>query len=695
MLMLMSSSTLDKPRSVPGASEGAEGATSERVTARGRVRRGARVSLAERVGGLAAFRRWYWSLVPLLTIAAYATVVRIGFLSEDMGLNRISQGEVGWQALLPNDGLRFYRPLGFLLTWRINWPLFGLNPFPYHLEGLLVHAAAAWVLGLWLADITGKRWLGWLAGVLFGVFPLNMEAVGWLATQWDLWAALFGTLAVWQFSKWWRGDGHGRRGLYAGSVLFYFLGIFTKESLFAFIPIIALSAWYVLPPRSRRDWARLGLALVPHVALLGLNFLIRQIAWGEQRNYTGVDINYLNFLYDWPADRLRFLLAPLESIIFGEPAVQVVAAVSALLLLVGLVLHGRDLARLLLLAGAWMALTLAPVLNIGIFRHDFQNSRLLYLVSAGYCIVVAALLWSTISQARRARWPLISGTGMLIVACVAVTWIQLHPWHTASVQAAEVESELERLIPMQERPQGMVWYLNNVPDRYKGAWVLNSAMSRTRYLPGGAPDIPDVVRVDDVENAPLGSDGRDSFALRWEFDSSGPRWHIHYGLGITRDSEPPTPDANTGSNLLLWDFRGCDAAALEQWEVINASASCTPGKGLLLTPSNEDPQVVNQALQIVPARSGDRYVRVRTSFSVAAGAVTPESLTQVFWTDPNAYFNGFKKRQTPLPADGAPHVLWAFLAPHEVGESITALRIDPINSTAPAEVRWIAVDTVR
>ncbi|HEX8597594.1 MAG TPA: hypothetical protein VF952_03665 [Chloroflexia bacterium] len=695
MLILMTTSALDKPRSVPGTTGAENGTDSGRAGVPGEVRGGARVSLLERVGSLATFRRWYWALVPLLAIAAYVTVVRIGFLSEDMGLNRIVQGETGWQAILPNDGLRFYRPLGFLLTWRINWPLFGLNPFPYHLEGLLVHAAAAMLFGLWLADITRKRWLGWLAGVLFGVFPLNMEAVGWLATQWDLWAAVFGTLAVWLFSKWWRGDGKGKWGLYAGSVLFYFLGIFTKESLFAFIPIIALSAWYVLPPKSGRGWARMGLALVPHAAVLGLNLLVRQLAWGEQRNYAGVDINYLNFLYDWPADRLRFLLAPIESVIFGEPVVQVVATLSAIGLLVGLVLYGREVSRLLLVAAAWMVLTLAPVLNIGIFRHDFQNSRLLYLVSAGYCLVVAALLWSAIRHAKRARWPLISGTGILVIACVAVTWIQLHPWHTASVQAAEVESELERLIPMQARPQEMVWYINNVPDRYKGAWVLNSAMSRTRYMPGGEADIPHVVRTDNIELAPLGADARDSFALRWEYNPEELRWHVHYGLGITSDSGPPTAEGNTGSNVQVWDFRGCDPAAIEQWEVINASAKCEPGKGLVLSPTNVDPQVANQGLNIAPSASGDRYVRVRASFHVHAGAGATAPGSQLFWSTPVEYFNGFKQRRAPVPPDGSPHVLWAFLAPHEIGPTLAGLRFDPVDAVVPVELRWIAVDTVR
>jgi hypothetical protein len=283
----------------------------------------------------------------------------------------------------------------------------------------------------------------------------------------------------------------------------------------------------------------------------------------------------------------------------------------------------------------------------------------------------------------------------LVAACVVVAWIQLHPWHTASVIAADVESELERLIPVQERPQEMVWYVNSVPDRYRGAWVLNSGISRTRYMPGGGADIPRVVRVDDVTQAPLGRESGESFALSWEFDPTAPRWHVSYGLGITSASAPPTPESNTGSNLQVWDFRSCQDAVLKQWEVDNASASCEPDRGLLLNPTGVDPQLANESLNIAPSATGDRYVRVRVSFAAAGSAATPGLATQLYWSPPGGYFSESRQRRALVPLDGAPHVFWAFLAPHEVGQTIAGLRFDPVDSPTPVEVRWIAVDTVR
>jgi hypothetical protein len=115
----------------------------------------------------------------------------------------------------------------------------------------------------------------------------------------------------------------------------------------------------------------------------------------------------------------------------------------------------------------------------------------------------------------------------------------------------------------------------------------------------------------------------------------------------------------------------------------------------VLNPTNVDPQVANQGLNILPSATGDRYVRVRTSFLAHVGAVTPVPGSQLFWSPPGEYFNGFKQRRAPVPLGGSPHVLWAFLAPHEVGPAVAGLRFDPVDAVVPVELRWIAVDTVR
>ncbi len=118
------------------------------------------------------FRRGYWALIPLIATLAYATTLRIGFLSDDfLLLYSARQRGLDPGVWLPDLNWLFYRPVGTFLTWQLGWQLRDFNPFLYHLVGLFMHATVSLLLGLWLATATSNRSVGWLAGALFAVFP--------------------------------------------------------------------------------------------------------------------------------------------------------------------------------------------------------------------------------------------------------------------------------------------------------------------------------------------------------------------------------------------------------------------------------------------------------------------------------------------------------------------------------------------
>src|SRR5215210_9045723 len=106
---------------------------------------------------LRRFRSWYWMLVPALAVAAYVSVVGIDFLADDLWLLNAARN-TGIDLTFRTGGRwQFYRPVGELLTWQMGWQLWGVNPVPYHLLGLMAHAATSLALGLWLWQVTGRR----------------------------------------------------------------------------------------------------------------------------------------------------------------------------------------------------------------------------------------------------------------------------------------------------------------------------------------------------------------------------------------------------------------------------------------------------------------------------------------------------------------------------------------------------------
>jgi hypothetical protein len=345
--------------------------------------------------------------VPLLAVVAYARALSVGFLGDDFVLLAFARlPGVDWSALLPHSPhWPSYRPVGVLLTWELGWALWGANPLPYHLVSLLIHAATALLLGLWLADATRAPLLGWLAGALFAVFPIHTEAVAWVAAQWDEWAALFGLAGLALFTAWWRrAGGPGGAGLYAGALIGYTLSIFAKESTLAFLPVFAAAAWLAAPPAGR-VWPRLGLALVPFGAVLALNVGLRLAVGGTLGAYQEASTDYVTFFWTELLNRIRILLAPLNPAVAGEAAVQIVGALTSLGLLLGLMYFGYRQRAVLAVAGLWIVLTLAPILNLGMQSGDLENNRFFYLPIAGYCVVLAALITPALrgGPARRGR----------------------------------------------------------------------------------------------------------------------------------------------------------------------------------------------------------------------------------------------------------------------------------------------------
>ena len=642
------------------------------------------------------FKTWYWLLVPMLAIIAYATVVRIGFLGDDLVLIANSpRHNLSLEALLPQPGGFLYRPLGLLFIWDLGALLWGNNPLPFHIQGLLLHALTSLVLGLWAAEVTSRRVLGWLAGSIFAVFPLHMEAVGWVAAQWDVLSALFGITGLWLFTIWWRTK--NRFQLLLLSVLLYSLALFTKDSLVTFVPLFALSAWLVTPSPTRRDLQRLALALLPFCAVLALNLSLRIMVWGNLGGYAGIRTDYWNFFWDGLINQIHALLSPVNTLVFGDSVAQLVGALSTLALLVGLALFGRKWVKLLVVSCVWILLVLLPVLNLPIKLDDLQQNRLLYLASGGYCTVVAALLYSAIHYAKKWKSIALSSVGILLLLGIGVCWAQLRPWHTATVQVNELEQELLRLIPPPATPRSnvMTWYTEGSPHNYKGAYLVDLALGMQRAYTGKG-DVPVIRRVLPAADAPVVDSPFDAFALRFAYYENETRYHVDYAAGITSGGPPPSSE-DSGSGLLVWDFRSCSSSVISRWRVSGAQGSCEPGEngGMALRNSLGDAQLIGPPIETQPTTIDARFVRLRVSVRYPAQSEAGIVEGQWFWHGPGEIWNEDRSRQFSIKRDGVPHVYWTFIPTSELDAQITNLRLDPSNSKDAAVIQWLALDLVK
>jgi protein O-mannosyl-transferase len=155
-------------------------------------------------------------LVPLFLavaiFAAYAPALRNDFVWDDTALILRDPLIRSWQLIpeafqhflfidaTPSD---FYRPIQ-RLTYLADYAAFVFKPAGYHLTSILFHLGATLALFLlasellrgWNFDEPKRRWLAFIAALIWAVHPVHTAAVAYISGRADPLAAMFGFLAL-------------------------------------------------------------------------------------------------------------------------------------------------------------------------------------------------------------------------------------------------------------------------------------------------------------------------------------------------------------------------------------------------------------------------------------------------------------------------------------------------------------------
>ena len=139
----------------------------------------------------------------------------------------------------------FYRPVASL-SYALDFWLWGLDPFGYHLTDLSLHATTAVLTFAFVRRVADDTLIGLCAGCLFAVHPITAEVVPTPARRHDVLATVFVLCSLLLFLRAIRVDrSRVRRWLLVfGSVFTYLLAVGAKEVGMIAPPLIG--AWFLL-----------------------------------------------------------------------------------------------------------------------------------------------------------------------------------------------------------------------------------------------------------------------------------------------------------------------------------------------------------------------------------------------------------------------------------------------------------------
>jgi Flp pilus assembly protein TadD len=516
-----------------------------------------------------------------------------------------------------------YANNSFPLTWishMADWEFFGPDAGWHHFTNVWIHALSTLFLFAVLKRMTGARWRSALAAFIFGLHPLHVESVAWVAERKDVLSGLFWVLTLWGYALYVERPGAIR---YLVTILFFCFGLMAKPMLVTLPVILLLLDYWPF----RRGWKIVE--KIPFFAIAVGASVVAFLAQRKQGATVSLDaipvllrfenalISYAVYVLKtlWPTGLAVFYPFPLE------PSFVVPAVISGVVLAVITVLAIRAFPRQPYLAIGWLwyGVTLLPVIGLVQIGAQTHADRYTYIPMIGLSI---AMVWG--ASELLGRWPQVrvALAGLVCVACVILTWAQLGYWsdsislykHAVAVEPDSYLIRFNLAALLQERGENAeaIEQFRETVRRRPAYAMAYAALGQLLVKEGrpqeGVPELqkavqlrPDLVEAHLGLGAAMGSLGRSSEAaeqfgqaVRLEPENAG----AHYNLGIALGEQgkleeagrefyatvkltPDDADARFNLGVTLAKQGRLDEAIVQLSEAMRLKPGFTPARQVL------------------------------------------------------------------------------------------------------------------
>jgi tetratricopeptide (TPR) repeat protein len=384
-------------------------------------------------------RDWRWALILIIAvIATYLPIWWAGYNWDDdlvLTANPVIVGPLGLKEIWTTNAADIC-PLTLTVFWLEN-ALWGLEPLPYHVVNVLLHAADAVLLWrvLRVLSIPGA----WLGATLWALHPVQVESVAWIAEMKNTQSALFYLLSILFFVKSLGKEGGTRPAGwnwdYVLTLVFAAMAMASKSSTVVLPIVLLLCAWWM-----KRRWD--GRAAIRVLPILLMSVVTGLVSLWTQGFYFAAAGNAID-MPSWSqriaiaGDAVWFYLGKLlwpSPLIAVYPRWQVDAqqwtsylpAAAVVLVLAILWRYRRTWSRAWFFAFAYFLIALLPAVGLALntyFNLSFVADHFQYLAAMGPLALAGAGMIRLMDQMAFARWWLRVGFGVGVLLLFAiVSW---------------------------------------------------------------------------------------------------------------------------------------------------------------------------------------------------------------------------------------------------------------------------------
>jgi protein O-mannosyl-transferase len=315
-----------------------------------------------------------------------------------------------------------YQPVT-ILSYLLDYCLFGPQPFSYHFTNLILHILNA-VLLFWLIYLLSKRIsIALISALLFGIHPLHVESVAWISARKDLLYSFFFLAALVSYVYYAR---LAKIGKYYYFSLVLFLFSLLSKAMALVLPLILLSLDLFIAKKPQKNILSDKVPFFALAFIFGIVGITAQYASGAVRTQDAAHlfanfpaaiysiIFYLNKIF-MPVNlaccypRAGYHFSMREAVL---PSIYLIACIRLSLF--------KVYRNKIIFGNAFFLICALPVLQLIPIGETIVADRYMYLAPVGIFYLLAesaTWLYQTINKYKRAIKTVVTG----LFICLSVT----------------------------------------------------------------------------------------------------------------------------------------------------------------------------------------------------------------------------------------------------------------------------------
>jgi len=188
---------------------------------------------------------FYISIILLISLLLYIRVFWYGFINwdDDMYiLNNPIVKSISLKNIFSGYILGNYHPIT-ILVYAIEFYFFELNASGYHVINVLLHLLNTFLVFTVFKHISGNNIIALITSLLFGIHPVHVESVAWIAELKDVLYTFFFLLAYFSYLIYKKAR---KKIYYLLSFIFFSFSILSKAMAVSFPLILILTDYYLV-----------------------------------------------------------------------------------------------------------------------------------------------------------------------------------------------------------------------------------------------------------------------------------------------------------------------------------------------------------------------------------------------------------------------------------------------------------------